>query len=379
MTTASRRSALACTAALALLVGGCAGNRPYNPGRARTSSERSEAFPINFESYAKLGYRLDWKGYPTITGSLPINFLRVTPDAIGVLERGSTLSILEPSTGGQRCAIQLANPLTRFTGLSRVGPRFIATSEADVFAVDPTNCNLTSRQKFSKIITTNPLIINTLMIVGTNDGELYAQLDAPGVGGVKMWGFAVEGAVDHDAVLVGDAVGAVSHSGVVFFVTPDKGGLIGRTKIFGGAGANPVSNGRYMFVASLDQSLYAFAPQGARQVWRYRTSAPLTVQPTVVNDRLYCAVPDLGLACFDANTGKVLWNIKGFAGTIVASNKNGLVGFDGKEALLIGPARGDVIERVPLPGVSSLQPDAFENGNLYAISSSGVVAKFIPR
>jgi len=378
MTIAPIRAALASSLALALL-GGCSGSRPYNTGPARTSTERSQAFPINFESYAKLGYRLDWKGYPTITGSQPVRLLRVTPDAVAVLEQGSTLSILEPSTGGQRCAIQLANPLTRFTGLSRMGPRFVATSEADVFAVDPTNCNLVARQKFSKIIATNPLIVNSLMIVGTNDGELYAQLDAPGVGGVKMWGFAVEGAVEHDAVLVGDAVGAVSQSGVVFFVTPDKGALLGRTKIFGGAGSNPVANSRYMFVASLDQSLYAFAPQGARQAWRYRTSAPLKVQPTVVNDRLYCAVPDLGLACFDANTGKVLWNIKDFSGSVVASNKGGLIAFDGKDAALIGPARGDVIERIALPGVASLQPDKFDGGNLYAVSTSGVIAKFIPR
>jgi outer membrane protein assembly factor BamB len=358
---------------------GCSSSQHVQIGKAQTTKERSDALPVDYVNYAKLGYRLDWKGYPTITGSLPIRLLSISSDAIGVIEQGSNLTILEPGTGGQRCAIQLANPLSHFVGLGRQGARIVAASEADIFTLDPATCTLVGRQSFYKIVATNPLMVNNALIAGTTDGELFAQLNTPGINGAKLWGFAVPGAINHNPVMVGDSIGAVSQSGAVFFVTPDKGDLLGRAKVFGGMDTNPVSNGRLMFIASLDQSLYAFAPRGAQQVWRYRTSAPLRVQPTAFKDRVYCAIPELGLTAFDANTGKVLWSIKDFSGVIVASNKGGLLGFDGTSGVLINPSRGDVIERIKLPGVASLQTDTFENGNLYAISTSGVVAKFVSK
>lgn len=372
---------LIATAAAALLVAaGCTTTSPYNPGPSRTTAQRRAEFPIDHDAYGQIGYRLDWVGYPYVTGSLPILFFQPYDDIVVTVEEGSTVSILEANTGSTRCADQLANPLTRFTGFVRDGDRIYCASEGEVFTIDTRTCNLVARARNARNVATEPLLFNNLLIFGSGVGEILAHLATGSVGGVKTWGFlSPGGAVDRNPVLIGGAVGAVSQTGHIIFLDAQTGSLLGQNRIYGGASTHPVANEHLMFVASLDQSLYAFSPVNAQLIWRYRTAAPLRVQPTAHGDRVYCAIPDQGLTAFEANTGKVLWTTKGFQGTVVAINKNRLVAWDGSTAVLIDPDRGDILERASLPGVRMLRPDQFDSGNLYVVSNSGVVAKFQPK
>jgi hypothetical protein len=80
-----------------------------------------------------------------------------------------------------------------------------------------------------------------------------------------------------------------------------------------------------------------------------------------------------------SGTGNVVWTTKGFMGSVVGTNKGRLVAWDGREAALIDAARGDIIDRAKLPGVSFLRTDKFDDGALLVVSKSGVVAKFQPK
>jgi hypothetical protein len=351
----------------------------YSPGPDRTLDQRRKDFPVDHAAYAKIGYRLDWMGFPSITGSQPIDFVQPYPDLVAALEHGSTVSLLEPNTGARRCADQLANPLTRFVGMVREGNRLFCAAEAEVFIIDTQTCNLAGRTRLFRNVSTQPVMYGDLLIFGSGAGEVFASLAAGGVGGVKVWGYLAGGPFEHKPVLIGNAVGAVSQSGSVVFLDAASGGLLGQTRVFGPLETDPVADDHLMYVASLDQSIYAFAPQGAVQVWRYRTPGALRVQPTVAGGRLYCAVPGKGLTAFEAATGNIVWSTSGFDGTVIGSSKGRLLAWDGHEAALIDPARGDVMDRAALKGVRMLKPDKFENGNLFVVSESGVVAKFLPQ
>lgn len=376
--TAARRAPRLCLAALLLAAAGMSGceSSPFSPGPDRTAQQRRGDFPIKNDDYARLGYRLDWIGYPAITGSMPIQTIIPGDDIVAVQEQGSFITILEANTGTRRCSDQLASPLTKFVGIVRGGNQIFAASQGEVFVLDTQTCNLVGRQRLEKIVSTEPVMFNNLLIFGTGTGELLAALSNAAVSGVKAWGFGANGAFERRPVLIGGVAGAVSQAGDIVFVDAQTGTLTGRGRIFGGATVNPVTDGTLMFVASTDQSIYAFAPDGAQQIWRFRTGAPLTDQPAVVGDRLYCAVSGQGLTAFETGTGHVVWSCKDFGGTVVAMNRKRLLAFNGSEAALIDPARGDIIERVKLPGATMLKPDKFEDGNLYVVSKSGVVAKF---
>jgi hypothetical protein len=378
----TRPTRLCVPLALALVtLGGCGGGHRSDVGPARSPEERRARFPISFEDYARLGYRQDWVGYPAVTGSLPVRHMAVYDDVVVTLEQGSTLTILETGTGGRRCAVQLSNPLTKFVGLAREpGGRLIAASDADVFFVEPQTCNLGGRQTIEKIAATEPVLVGNILVFGTSVGELLGHLTTAG-GGVKAWGFATGAAIEHAPVRIGDTVGAVSQAGDVIFVNPMSGSLLGRERIFSGLATNPVADDDAMYVASLDQSVYAFSPSGSL-LWRYRSGVPLRTQPTVHDGVLYVGMASEGLVAFEAASGRKIWTARGLENTVVVGmNRQGLVGFDAaaQTAYSVDAQRGDVLERVPVPGARIMRMDRFEGGNLYIVSDSGLVAKFQPR
>jgi outer membrane protein assembly factor BamB len=369
-------------AALCLLAGCESGGPTVKAGPQRTPEQRRADFPISYEDYGRLGYRPTWVGYPAITGSLPVTFFQPYDDLTAVLEQGSTVSILEPTTGARRCSVTLSNPITKFTGIAREENRLLVSSDADVFVIDTQTCNVTARQRIEKIVSTEPAHFGNLLIFGTPTGEVLAHMSSAAIPGVKIWGFGMNGGIERNPVLIGPLVGAVSQTGDVVFLNAQNGASVGRNKIFGGLATNPVADDQLMYVASQDQSVYAFNPEGGALVWRYRTALPLRTQPTVYGGRLYVGIPGEGLVAFDSATGGVAWKAKGLDDTvIVAAGKNRLIGFDAHAQMgyVIGPELGDVIERVKMPGVAKVKADKFEGGNLYAVSTSGVVAKFQPK
>jgi outer membrane protein assembly factor BamB len=356
---------------------------PRETGRYRNPEQRRADFPIDHSDYARIGYRLDWVGYPTITGSQQIRDVAPYEDFVAVVEQGGLLTVMETNTGARRCGDQLGNPLTRFMGLDRANGRLIVATQSEVFGLNPITCNLEGRFSTDKIVSTPPLIYGNLIIFGTGAGELLAHAMTGSVEGVKVWGFGTGAAIEGEPVLIGTRVGAVSQNGHVTFVDAQSGHLVGRTRIWGGLATDPVADDHTMYIASLDQSIYAIAADGGTLLWRYRTPYPLRTQPTLHTGEdgtvLYAAVPGQGLVALDAATGAVRWTNAEFNGSVVAINRGRLVAFDGESAALLEPRNGDILERVSLPGIALLKPDKFEDGNLYIASRSGLVAKFNAR
>jgi outer membrane protein assembly factor BamB len=158
------------------------------------------------------------------------------------------------------------------------------------------------------------------------------------------------------------------------------GSLIGRNRIYRGVSTRPVADPEQgiVFIASLDQSLYAFSAEGGGLLWKYGTAGALREQPTFHNGRLYCGIPGQGLVAFEGSTGAIVWTARGVHGEVIGTSKGRLIVWDGSRATLLDAQRGDVIDRAALEGVRSIVPDRFDDGNLYIASDSGIVAKFRP-
>jgi outer membrane protein assembly factor BamB len=361
---------------------------PHTPtireaGPDRTPDQRRAKFPIDHGDYAKLGYRLDWVGYPAVTGSFPIQHVQPYDDLVAVVEQGGRLTVMETNTGARRCGDQVGSPLTRFMGITRANGQLIVATQAEVLRLDPVTCNLVGRFRTQRIVSTTPVVYGNLIVFGTGAGEILAQAITGSVEGVKAWGFGTGAAIEGAPVLVGDAIGAVSQNGEVTFVSAPSGQLRGRNRIWGGLANSPVGDDYAMYVASLDQSVYAFAADGGTQLWRYRTPYQLRGRLALYESdggvALYVPVPGVGLIALDAGSGSVMWTADGYAGSVVAVNRGRLVAFDGQSAALIDPMTGDILESVRLPGVAFIKPDRFEDGNLYVASESGVLARFNTR
>ena len=88
------------------------------------------------------------------------------------------------------------------------------------------------------------------------------------------------------------------------------------------SGAPHHNAGRAAFVASRDQSLWAFDMMRGRVLWQYFTQTPLDNEPVIMADGLYLQIPDQGLVSFNPHPenkpdGEVRWKSTA-TGTVIA-------------------------------------------------------------
>ncbi|MFZ4576396.1 MAG: PQQ-binding-like beta-propeller repeat protein [Phycisphaerales bacterium] len=331
---------------------------------------------VDFEDWKKLGYRLDWVGYADSTNRRGAKVSKVATfeDIVVALSSDSTVTVLEASTGKRRWSTELSGPLTRFVGIARdpADPtRLFVISESELFVLSTPTGNLADRQRFERVVNTAPIIVGGTLVFGTTSGEVYAHDTTINT---RAWGFISDASFEGNPVMASEVLGMVSQKGDTIFLSPE-GRIVGRQRIYGGVATNPVSNGKMLIIAGLDQSLWGFDPFGSSS-WRYRTSVPLRVQPSAAGDRVYCEVAGEGLLCFDAETGAVNWRAKDARGTVFAERAGKLLSWSEGEVFQLDPQNGDIIERVKTPGMTGSYTTDFVDGLLYVTSDTGAIAKF---
>jgi outer membrane protein assembly factor BamB len=363
-------SAVALAAGLAAF-GGC-----RSGGSAEgADDQRASAVPVPHDEWASLGYRLDWRGFASVPPGNRVTSFQIGPDVLVVQENGTRVSVLEAQDGAIRWTNELANRLTRFTDARVQGDLVLATSETELIGLNLGTGHVTLRQRFPRVVNTPPMISGNVAVYGTASGEIVGHLLS---NGVKLWGFQTPGSIEHGAVEVAGLAGVVSQSGDVVFLDPQSGTLYGRHSMFRGIESQPAAGDGAMYVASLDQSLYAFEPGGTVR-WRYRTEHALEAQPTFHNGAVYLEVPRTGLVAIDARTGRQRWAAGEVRGTVVAERNGMLVVFSRGTVTLVDPADGTIVGRESIGAVDRLVADGFTDGALYAVSNSGTIARFIPR
>lgn len=342
--------------------------------------DRAKAFEPEREAYAKLGYRHEWTGFPTMTAGGTVKFFDILGDVVVVQESASVLSVIEAGNGASRWSDQVANPLTKFVGNIRDDKRIISCSESEAYFFDIETGSIVDKKHLDKVVNTRPVILNNNLIFGTSLGELFGQLKTVGF---RTWGNTVNGSIQTNPAVLGTTLGFVSSTGEVIMLDGTTGIGRMRTKIYTGAEVDPAASDTMMFVASLDHSLYAFAPSGPTPVWRKRTDTPLRHQPTYHNGVVYCAIDGTGLVAFDARgdngNAKELWTAPNIIGSVIGMRNGRLLVWTGSEGVLIDPADGAIVDRAKLARVNMLKTDTFVDGNLYAVSADGVVVKLLPK
>lgn len=338
-----------------------------------------QAVEVDHDAWGKLGYRLDWQGFPYagVPGKAQTTSLTPTKDIVLLQERGSTVVLVEASTGALRWSVDLTSPLTRFLDLRRDPDnpqQILVSSETELFTLAAQTGNFLRRDRFPRVVNTPPVCVAGLAIYGTTAGEIFAQQVATGL---KTWGYGARAGFEAHPVKLDGAVGVVAQDGEVLLITPN-GKINGRSKIFEGLGNSPVTDGKYLFIAGQDQSVWAF-DEHANLVWRQRTASPLTAQPAAYQKMLLCDMPEGGLTAFESTTGKILWTNPKVHGTVIAARGGNLLAWDGTTATLVEPARGDTIASAELKDVVRLETDDFADGHLYAVTSTGSLCKFAPR
>ena len=370
-------------AALSMLLTGCASSgASAEPAQASTSASQASssvgAVSDRAAPFLELGYRLNWSIADSTAELSRTKMLDLADDLVLVHDDGNSITAREISTGSPRWAANLGDPLTKFVGNVRIGERIVAASESELLILDADTGRLDDRQRLAVLSNTAPAIADGYMLVfGTAKGEVFGHDVRIGL---KRWGFALNERVEGAPVMIGRITGAVAESGQVLLVNPVNGEAIAPLQqIFGGVSNDPVSDGVYMYIASTDQSIYAFESTTGRLAWRVRTQSRLEAQPTLHNGVLYQDVPSEGLLAINTRNGDRIWANPDVSGTVIAERKGELLVWDGSEAVLIDPATGDERERVALPGVRDIVANGFVDGELIVLSGNAALARYSSR
>lgn len=384
----SRAHLLACVLA-ACSVGGC--KRSSAPQGGPVSSEpaaasvTASAAPIaarpepttNFEVFSRMGYSPQWVGYPVLPRGRAIRTVDPMGDLVVVQEAGNTITAMDASTGANRWTLDTGNRLARFVGnVRRDNGDVIVCSESEVFVVDSGSGVVKERQRLDIIVNTKPVLTDNILVFGGPGGDVLGHSVAIGY---KAWAYRLEGTISAPAVRVGPSVAMVSQGGEMVILNAREGTADGRGKIFAGLVNAPVASDETVFIASLDQSLYAFDRTARQPKWRVRFETQLRAQPAYHGGAVYLAVPGEGLVSFSAADGSRRWAAKDLKGEIVGERGGSLIHWEAPTISTLDPATGDVVASYRLASVDRLITDAFADGNVYAVNNKGEISKFTPR
>lgn len=351
-------------------------------GPVLAPAQRAEAAPAQTDEFAKLGYRLEWRAFPTMLPGEHIDRVDLFGDVLAVQESAGVLSVIETRSGQVRWSEQVAGRLTKFVGTLRDEKNpdhLIVSSETEAYFYDVATGNLRARQKFAQIVSSAPVQVGDMLVYGCLNGQVLGHLT---LNGYRQWGAGLTGTITTSPLeLASGRVAVVSSTGDFAVIDGATGLSQGRARMFAGPadGVQLASDGAVTVVASADQSLYAFGGDTASSLWRKRTDAPLKFTPSIHEGKVYCDLGADGFTCLEAVTGKPVWNNAKVSGSLVGIRNKRLVVFNGTTAWTLDSAKGSIIERVELKNVSVLKPDAFVDGNLYVAAPSGIITKFSPR
>jgi outer membrane protein assembly factor BamB len=266
-----------------------------------------------------------------------------------------------------------------------------------MYLMDINTGNLLARQPVQLVVTTPPVIDGGYAVFGTPIGQVLCHrfgdakgnpLPPPLEEGLDIWGYSLDGAITAAPVRMGHTAGFVTEQGQVFFVDILSGSSRGTARISGGMDTNPVTDGRFMYVGSRDQSIYAFAPERSTYTWRERTAEPITVQPTYHDGTLYCTLNAEGLVAFDVSQdaldmgefGRRRWVSPEGKGEVIAVQKGDLIVWNAPTLSRVDAKTGDIITSLQLKGVDRvITGNQLVDSDLLAIGTKGQLIRFSAR
>ncbi len=357
--------------------GGGNGARAAQTQRSGVVSLANGSAAIGFETYQRLGYRMEWKSQPVMRQRSEIRFFDVFGGEVVVHDTGNIISVMEKTTGSVRWSDKLGDSIVRYVGNVKLDDgRLLTSSETEARIIDVRTGELQARQQLAALANTKPNVVGNIAVYGCSTGEVLGHNL---VSGYKQWGHKLDESINAGIASNGTRVAAVSRTGRVAVLAARRGRLVSATKMYSGTEVDPAMSNDGLYLAGLDQSVWAFDLLTGEDLWRVRTGSRLVDKPVFHGRTVYVSLPDRGFSALRSRDGKVKWSAAGVAGEAVAVRDGRLLVWDGSVMTTLDLDDGAVIERVELAGVSHVVADGFADGDLYLAWSRGPVVKLSPR
>jgi outer membrane protein assembly factor BamB len=331
---------------------------------------------ITNEAWKSLDYRLAWRGFPGFGKNSGFLNVGAFDEGVLVMDTANTVSMLNQRTGKTIWITQPGTPRTKFVGSTIADGQVYCSSDIEVYVLDFHTGALVDRQSLSSVVEMPPVIIDQMAIFGSTSGEVIGHSL---YSGFRLWGYQLQGSIEAAPVNVGGVVGVVSEAGDVIFLDPSDGTSRGRGSVFGGVRNRLVADDRTMYIASKDQSVYAFDARDGTRLWRYRSETSLDGNPSLYDGVLYVEIPGEGMTALDALTGEVMWQSAELHGEVVGAHDGTILLWSGTTMQTADAEDGTVLSEASWPQAAGVVRARGADAPVYVLERGGSVAKFVAR
>jgi outer membrane protein assembly factor BamB len=358
------------------------------PDRAQDASGDFERLNRQTNPIERMGWVLDWSA--KASENADVVMLVPAGDVLFIQNANNVLTVRDAGTGAFRWSDTLGNPLINFLGHVRADnvnyrplgeearrlDLVLSCAETELFVRELGSGTLLSRQRLLHICSTEPVLIGDELVLGGLQGDVLFHDFARGLY-TERFGMGEPITVAPGLIGTGD-LAFVAETGDVAIIDADNAEPRGRLfNMYAGSEHPPATDERAAYVASRDQSIYAFDAVSGERRWRIRTERRLDSPPVVWNDRVFVAVPDSGLLCIDARRGDVLWTAEGLdRGEVIGVLAGEVIFWDGRTMSLLDTNTGDIIEQSQLPFAERIVADGFEDPALYVLTRGNDLLRF---
>ncbi len=234
---------------------------------------------------------------------------------------------------------------TEFSG----GKRVLIASRGEVSVLNKATGRTEAINRFDFVVSTNPVVSGTNLCVGGNDYFYGLFLDQ--LGG-RVWvtaapndGFTAEPAV------IGDTLVLASTQGKLWRVNESDGNWIWKDrKTNGQVTGGLASDGKAVYVPSLDHYLYAFDAATGSELWDTHLEGTLDQKP--MSTKGMVLVPSSGKGLYGVATanGEVTWEADGVSQIAAVVGDHVWVGDTAGNLKSLSLSDGSVVSSTPIKG-----------------------------
>ena len=332
-----------------------------------------------------LGYRIDWQRNIHPSKNSGIKDLVAQGDSVFVLDGRNFLSRLRRSDGVQLWQVPFGKAIDEVQGIKYMPSlkRIFITSGGDMFVLDSDTGLQLAKQELDPIANTNSVQYGPYFLYGARNGQLVWHSYAVG----HEWrAYQISPSILLAPQIFDNVVVTVGSDGRVMVLDADKVAQFWSKRLLNKITARPAVGLGNVYIAGLDQHLWALDIDTGRQSWRYLSRSPLTDSPVIVGERVYQQIPADGLVCFEARPidspdGVIVWTAEGVKGNVVARLNSDLLVWDQdmREMDVVDIAYGSVAKHLTLSNVQYLLGSLDGHGDLITASEDGRVLRLVPR
>lgn len=319
---------------------------------------------------------MEWRGFPGFGRSSEFLSLSAHDEGVVVMDTQGTISLLDSLSGKTLWISQLGTGRTKFLGATIADEQVYCASDIELYVLDIRTGDVLDRQSLAAVVETPPVIVDQVAVFGTTNGEVLGHSL---YSGFKLWGYQLRGSIDAAPIVIDGSIGAVSQGGDVIVLDPTDGTSRGRARVFGGVQGRLSAGGGGVYIASDDQSLYAFDGGNGQRMWRYRTETALEATPSYYDGLVFLDVPGQGLSAFDAGTGEVFWQSGELRGEVVALHDDTILVWSGATLWTADADDGALLSSASVTQALGIVGADDVSGDVYVLERGGSIAKFATR